>query len=1193
MEFTKNQERAINEHSGNILVSAAAGSGKTAVLVKRIETELLREKDPYDIDRILVMTFTKAAANEMKDRILAAINENISAGNSNRRLYKQAALISNAHISTIHGFCLDVIKNHFHVVGLSPDFRTMDEVEGKLLKNDTLEEVLEEAYEEGREAFYLMTEHIDTGRSDKGLSELIIKLHDFAVSNPDVNAWFDRCIKTYTDITEDNLSENPVIIDYINSLKSKIRELIEVSEKALEICNKPNGPYMYIPAITDDIESMTRMVNSTDFAGFFEASSNFKPMNLSTKKDKNREEVDEALKKEARGLRDNVKKRIADINKCLNESPKKSAELICACSSDVIELIEITRRFYNRYLEKKTQKNLIDFNDMEHYCLKILTESKTIADEYREYFREIYVDEYQDSNLVQEAIVNLIAKDNVFLVGDVKQSIYKFRMARPELFMNKYENYCKGEGGIAIDLSDNFRSRREVTDSVNEVFFEIMHKEFGGIEYDDSAKLNYGANYYDEAIEAGNTDILGTKLNNTPANLNGQNAYRTEFIGIVKDIEIDPKELEALTVANKITGLLDSKFMVYDKALKALRPIKYSDIVILLRTQTGWAETFCKAIESKGIPIHAPSSTGYFNAPEIVNLLEFLKVIDNPLQDIPLVAVMKSVLFDFTEEELAIIRSKSPKGSFYIAVCSYVDAHDTTGDTVSEKIEYFLRKLKYYKEKSTYISVYELLREIIDGDYGRIILASKGGEKRYMNLNMLLSKALEYEKTSYKGLFQFVRYIDYLKKNEIDYGEANINNENDNSVRLLTIHKSKGLEFPVVFLCGMHKAMNFMDSQAAVIPDADYGLGINLVDSKKRTKYKTLIKSAIAEKNHAEALSEEMRVLYVAMTRAREKLIMTGVVTEDQRELNKTVIISKAASFLDLLVYARGKNEKFKNIDFSITDVTKLIDEGVKETIYDSVIKKKLLDRVSSSQKITQFDEEVKDVGISEISERINFRYSFDEKDTFAKVSVTELKKRSMKVHDNDESGDEEKTILDEEETVIPLIPSFLSKEEKQVAPTLFGTAFHRMLEIWDYSLENTPENIQAFFERVRCEKKMEEDLLEIVRPSDIYDFLRSDIGMRMKKAANAGLLKREQPFVMYDISGMLVQGIIDAFFIEDDRIILVDYKTDVINSGEELIEKYHVQLEYYAKALEKLLKQPVKEKIIYSRRLRKSVIIP
>lgn len=1189
MEFTENQKKAINEQNGNILVSAAAGSGKTAVLVKRIEQELLREKDPYDIDRILVMTFTKTAANEMKERILAAINENIAAGNDNRRLYKQAALVSNAHISTIHGFCLDVIRNHFHVVDLSPDFRVMDETEGKLLKSDTLEEVLEEAYEEGRESFYLMTEHIDTGRNDKALSELIIKLHDFAVSNPDVNAWFDKCIKTYTDISEEDLEKNPIIIDYIKSLKTKIKELIVVSEKILEICNKPNGPYMYISAITDDIEKMTQMVNVADFRGFFAILNDFKPMTLSSKKDKNREAVDEELQKEAKTLRDVVKKRLGDLNKTLNESPKRAAELINACSGDVTELIELTRRFYNRYIEKKNQKNIIDFNDMEHYCLKILTESKTIADEYRDYFREIYVDEYQDSNLVQEAIVNAIAKDNVFLVGDVKQSIYKFRMARPELFMNKYEDYCKGEGGIAIDLSDNFRSRREVTESVNEAFFEIMHKEIGGIEYDDSARLNYGAKYYDDATVPANADVLGDKLNNTPANQNGQNPYRTEFVGIVRDTEIDPKELEALSVANKITGLLDSGFLVYDKKIKGLRPIKYSDIVILLRSQTGWSETFCRVIEGKGIPIHATSATGYFSAPEIVNLVEYLKVIDNPFQDIPLAAVMKSSLFDFNEEEMAIIRANSKKGSFYKAVCSYIETSELKAEVENEalvsKIRFFLEELKYYKEKSAYTSVYELLREIIDGEYAYKILASKGGEKRYMNLNMLLSKALEYEKTSYKGLFQFVRYIDYLKKNEIDYGEANINSENDNSVRLLTIHKSKGLEFPVVFLCGMHKSINFMDSRVSVIPDADYGLGIDYVNSEKRIKFKTLIKSAIKDKNISEALSEEMRIFYVAMTRARDKLIMTGIVTDAERDLNKTVIISKAASFLDLLIYARGNEKSFKNIDVSITDVTELIDVGVKEAIYDGTIKKKLLARIADSNEV---EDEVK-----EINEKISFKYVFDEKDTFAKISVTELKKRSMKVHEDEEDPEESKRLFGEEETVIPLIPSFLVKEEKSVSPTLFGTAFHRMLEIWDYSIEATPENINIFFERVKTEKKMEDDLLEIVRPSDIYDFLRSDIGIRMKRAACAGLLKREQPFVMYDISGMLVQGIIDAFFIEDDKIVLVDYKTDVVKEGKELIERYHVQLEYYAKALEKLLKLPVKEKIIYSRRLKESVIIP
>lgn len=1168
MEYTDNQKKAIEEHSGNLLVSAAAGSGKTAVLVKRIEQEILRDEDPFDIDRILVMTFTKAAANEMKERILKAINDSISEGKGGRRLYRQAALISNAHISTIHGFCLDVIKNHFHVIGLSPNIRVMDEAEGILLKQDVLKEVMEEAYEEGSESFLRMSEHIATGRNDENLSELVLNLHKFAVSNPDADAWLDLCIDAYSNVTEENFEQIPLVEFFMGELKKQAENCLECAEKALEISKKPHGPYMYEVAITGDIECATDLVNANGYDALYQRAVSYNAISLSSKKDKNREEVDDELRELAKAYRNKAKAGILDIAGQMGNSVSDSVLLLNSCKEDVTEIILLTRKFYHRFLEAKKQKNLIDYNDMEHYCLKILTESTAIASEYREYFREIYVDEYQDSNLIQDAIVGAIAKDNIFLVGDVKQSIYSFRMARPELFMERYEQYKKGDGGMSIDLSDNFRSRLEVVNSVNEIFCKLMHKNDGGIEYDDDAKLNYNADCY---------GVCG--LNNTPAIQFGQSPYRTEFLYSVLDPEVNKIELEALMVAKRIEELIDSKMEVFDKKIKSFRQIRYSDICILSRVTTGLSETFCRLIESKGIPIHALSTTGYFDAPEIIDLIEFLKIIDNPLQDIPLAAVMKSPMFKFDDEELAKIRASRPKGSFYEAVYNYPD---------NEKVRYFLETLHYYKEKSSYTSVYEMLREIIDGEYGRMILASKGGEKRYLNLNMLLSKALDYANTSYKGLFQFVRYIDYLKKNEIDYGEASINSENDNSVRLLSIHKSKGLEFPVVFLCGMHKGFNFTDSREGVIADSDFGIGLDYIDSEKRTKYATTFRRVLVRKSISDSRYEEMRLFYVAMTRAREKLIMTGVVKDPEKELNKDVIISKTASYLDFLVYSGGEDKRCKTIDYRITDVTELIDDEVKYLVNYDDIHEILL------HKTEKCDDKIPEENISsEIKSRLNFSYQFDKEDTFAKISVTELKKRSMEMHDSEDENVNDHQLIPEEEQVIPLIPAFISKEEKSVPPTVYGTAFHRMLEIWDYTIENSPENVKSYFNKASEEKKLEADLAGVVNPMEIYNFLISDIGIRMKRASNAGLLKREQPFVIKDESGMLVQGIIDAYFIEDNEIVLVDYKTDVVNSGEELIEKYRVQLDYYGKALERLLKLPVKEKIIYSRRLKESVIIP
>lgn len=1181
MKFTDNQRNAIEDHSGNLLVSAAAGSGKTAVLVKRIEQEILRKDDPYDIDRVLVMTFTEAAASEMKSRILAAINEIIQKGNASPRLYRQAALVNNAHISTIHGFCLSVIRNHFHVVDLSPDVKVMDDAESTLLKSDTLNEILEECYEEGREEFLSMSENIAPDRNDSNLSDVIMKLYSFAVSVPDVKEWFDKCINAYTNVTADNFEKLPMVLFYFKELKNSVNELISLSEKALRICNEPGGPYPYASAIENDIEKLTQIVKSNDLNIFSQMVKGYEAKGFASIRGATKDEVDEELKKRVSDIRDLVKKRIKNIASELSDSIDTHVELVNACRKDVIELIDITGRFYDRYLEKKKEKNLIDFNDMEHYCLKILTESEVIANEYRDYFREIYVDEYQDSNMVQDAIVNAIAKNNVFLVGDVKQSIYRFRMARPELFMGKFDRYGKGERGKRIDLSDNFRSRREVVDSVNEVFTELMHKEFGGIEYDADARLNYGAEYYDEAEN--------TELNNTNVNQMGQYDRKTKLVVIEKENEIDDKQLEALYVAEKINELIDSGMLVYDKNLSRLRPIKYSDIVILLRTSSGWTETFCSVIEEQGIPIHADSTTGYFNAPEILDLMELLKTIDNPAQDIPLATTMKSPLFNFTDEELGYVRAANPKLPFYAAVTAYSEENDQKGQCeLYSKIKKFLETVNSYREKAAYTSVYDLLREIVDGEYGRMILSSVNGKKRYMNLNMLLSRAAAYAESSFKGLFQFVRYIECLKKNEVDYGEANINNENDNSVRLLTIHKSKGLEFPVVFLCGMQKGFNLRDASDRVVPDADLGLGLYYIDSEKRTKYKTIPQRAVSLKNRMDTVAEEMRLFYVAMTRAREKLIMTAIVKKPETELKKSVIISKASSYLDFLLYAKGEQENFENIDFEIAPATELVDKLAKKIASNDIIKEKMFDFAKCPMVSTEHKKEVE-----EIKTRLNFSYPYDEADTFAKISVTELKKRSMRINNDEENTDmDSSSLFEEEEAVIPLIPAFLSTKEKTVPGTLYGTAFHRILELWDYTIDNSIENIKSFFNKLESEKKIENDLVGIINPSEISDFLSSDIGLRMKAAFDRNQLKREQPFVMHDKSGMLVQGIIDAYFIEDGQIILVDYKTDAVTHEKELVDKYHVQLDYYADALERLCKMPVGEKIIYSRKLKKSIII-
>ncbi|MBO4901161.1 MAG: UvrD-helicase domain-containing protein [Lachnospiraceae bacterium] len=1250
MGFTKNQEMAIRESGQNILVSAAAGSGKTAVLVERIIRSLVRKEDPADIDRILVMTFTKAAAGEMRDRILKAINAYLretpegkaqtqkngkAEGGENdividddarNRLYRQATLIHNAHISTIHGFCLDVIRAHFHRIDLSPDFRAMDDTESKLMKADVLQEILEEAYETGDTAFLQMCEHIATGKSDDEVEEAVLRLFKLANSHPDVDAWLDACLQMYEGITAEAFDEHPIVKEWMQTLHAVTAGLMNTAKKALETAQRPDGPQCYCSAITSDIEMVERLLQCQSFTEYAACIETYQPERLASVQAS--DPVDQGVKVLVQNLRNEVKKTLCGLRDSdLKIDIPEAVLLMKSCRGDVSELIRLTRAFRDRLSEKKRSKNLIDFNDMEHYCLQILKENPGIAEEYRTYFKEIYVDEYQDSNLVQETIVNLIADGNVFNVGDVKQSIYKFRLARPDLFLHKYDAYAAGNGGLRIDLHDNFRSRPEVIDAVNEVFASVMCKELGGIDYDENAALKFGAPCYkdtpviesaektpggtpEESAEqtqcVAKTSVINADYGNVTqesetsncVDPDGQNQYVAEYVAIVEQEDMDAKELEASYIATRIHELIRSQMPVYDKRISSFRPVRYSDIVILLRTTKGWDEKFCSVITSYGIPIHSTSSTGYFTAREIVWLLSFLQVVDNPLQDIPLAAVLLSPLCGLSDTDLALIRARHPKMPLYQSLRAFCEEMTDPDNTdVIEKTERFLSRLEEYKQKASYLSVYEILQEIIDGDYGRVILSSPGGQKAYANLNMLLSRALDFEKTSYRGLFQFVRYIEYLKKHDFDYGEANLTGENEDTVRLMSIHKSKGLEFPVVFIPAMHKGINYTDANAALVLDSDLGIGLFAVNSERRIKQRTFGKNVISKKLRRESLAEEIRVLYVGMTRAREKLIMTGMTDNADKPFGKAPALMKAQSYRALLAYASGE-EIFHHIEVKTAMLEQIVDTRMEQVIRNEDLHLGILRSIRDHGAYPEDSKDKESPAAADpvydlLKERLAFSYPVDVNDSFGKISVTELKKRSMQLADADEYEDGEKTVHGTtDETPLRLVPKFLSKEAHAVSPTGHGTAFHRMLEIWDYTIDPELANVKAFFEKTAQTKRMEEDLLAMITPEEILTFLQTDLAKRMRSAALRNELYREQPFVIGLDTKMLVQGIIDAFFIEDGQIVVVDYKTDRVHSAQKLIDSYHIQLEYYGQALWKLMKLPVKELLIYSAQMNATIPI-
>lgn len=1202
--FTKMQQAAIDIRDKNILVSAAAGSGKTAVLVSRIIDRVLDENNPTDIDRILVMTFTRAAASQMKERILDAINEKRMANPHNKNLNRQYMLVHNAYIMTIDSFCMNVVRSHFEEIDLSPDFRMADEAEITLIKKDVLSEILEECYENGDYNFLTMTEVFAAKKTDMAVEELVLSLYGYSESYPNPIEWLDSCI--YSDENGQNKSfedRYPWIEIYLKYVQDELVHLRTILDEAGDISSMELGPCGYRTAIDDDISKIDRILGFEGYLDLYNRCSENDILSFSglgrvsipKEGAAPQGEIEERtrLRDRVKEIREKYKK---SFTKIVSTVSSMSPELVGRgneiMATPVNELVSLTKLFSERFEAKKREVNVVDFSDIEHMCLKILTKGKdTTAKQYRDFFKEIYVDEYQDSNFVQEEILRLISREdeeqgNVFMVGDVKQSIYGFRNAKPEIFIDKYKTFSSYTEGVdcvdrdvCIDLSHNFRSRAEVLDSVNSIFRKIMTSGLGGIEYDEAASLHKGREFAD------------TECDNT-----------TELNLYISSEGTSDREAEALMIANKIKYLIANMKVEDFESKDGIRPLRYSDIVILLRATKGWDNTFMNVLEGQGIPVFVTSSTGYFETSEVKTLLNFLKIIDNPLQDIPLAAVMMSVIGNFTEEEVAIIRGEYKDGYLYEALCRYYEAHCENADEnsiIARKTGVFYAKIVYYRRKSEYLSVSDILSQIIDGEYGKMIKAMPGGRKRYANVNMLLKKAVEYGKTSYKGIFQFNRYIETIRKYEIDYGEANLSDENDNTVRIMSIHKSKGLEFPVCFVSGISKKLNMMDTRAAVLTDGKYGIATDIIDIERRVKSKSLFKTAISKKKQTEIIAEELRLLYVAMTRAKEKLILTGTVKDENDIKDSLVTLENASTYLDMFSCAADDGE-LENISISYVNAEDLVDNLIEETVSDEAKRGELNRLINECGKDGASDVDL------EIKERLSFVYPYEDKG-YVKVSVSQLKhgsERLTPVEDADFT-DNTKYLYDEDQFTNDVLQSEnieVNSERKKKGRgntsygALHGTAVHRILELWDYDRDASEDSIREFLDYVEREALMEDELFGMVSVEEIHDFLTSEIAVRMKDAYKKGNLFREQPFVMSDDENdpesMLIQGVIDAYFFEEDKIVLVDYKTNRDKTAEQLKEMYSFQLESYGRALTRMLHMEIKESVIYSTVLARCISI-
>lgn len=1238
-KWTPAQKSAIDTRDCNVLVSAAAGSGKTAVLVERIISMITDPDKNIDIDRLVVVTFTKAAAAQMKDKIRKALDSMLDENPGDVNLLRQITLLNNAQITTIDSFCLWIIRNHFPEVNLDPGFRIMDEGEKKLIENDVLEDVLEEFYAEADEEFFNLVDAFGMGRDDSGLVSIIDKIYRFSRSNPWIDEWFDECMLVYDDETYDN----PAIKELYDSIKNALLDYRDKYNRLVHICSEPAGPAAYTGALQSDLLGINEMINSQDFGELGRKARTFSFEALSRKKDAG---ADPALKEYVKGQRKLFKDYIGRLNdKIFLKDDEGIFADMQGAGIQIRTLLKVAKVYAKRVSEVKREKGIIDFNDMEHLALSILVKKEDgklvyteTADKLANRFEEILIDEYQDSNQLQEVILNAVSKtrlsgenNNIYMVGDVKQSIYKFRLACPELFIEKYDTYGETGDNVRIELQKNFRSRENVLECANDVFSHIMNKNFSGIGYDETVRLNAGfpypeysdSNYGDEANKS--TDVI--------------------LISSENEEEATTRELEADRLAKLIEGIVSSGVNVYDADENIYRPAEYRDIVILTRSVTGWADTFADALMDRGIPAYTDSSTGYFSVREIQVILSMLTIVDNPVQEISLAAAMMSYFGGFTAAELGMVRKlgrehadKNTHNNLYehlkaVAVLGGADnIQETDVKQLSGKCALFLAKLTEYRDKSSVEPLYDLCWEMIyDSGYYDYVGTMPAGAQRQANLNVLLERAAGYGKSSYSGLFNFLRYIERLKKFDEDFAEGAASLDNENLVRIMSIHKSKGLEFPIVILAGAHKSINFMDATAPVLVDQNLGIAVDYVDLERRTKTPTIIKGAMARRIVRESIAEEERLLYVAMTRAREKLIITGVVKDADKTLDKYRAKSEELATDGTLSYADSEN--IKNYLDMIMPVCLMDSDKLKGSF------KVMVDAVEDSE--ADADEtgnsfetgNVTDTDAVKAGEALDGNNeagypSLDELPEYVpadnasgrmKLTVSQLK--AMQAEDNseenaymDDSVKEafEKEAYDEQaadngnrdgqtdsETIAEpsnsIIPKFISGEEVQLAANERGSAYHRVMECLDYSVSVNLDGVKADINRMLETGKMNELQVKSVNPWDINTFVQSDTGRRVANAVNCGSVRREQPFV-FEYEGQLIQGIIDLYFEEDGEFVLVDYKTDRVMKGEagekELVRRYAIQLDYYAKALTQLTGKKVKEKIIYSFALGKGLSV-
>lgn len=1208
VKWTSEQKKVIDLRDRDILVSAAAGSGKTAVLVERIVNRICVDNPPVDIDRMLVVTFTKAAAAEMRERVSRAIDSLKEQKPDDENLQRQSTLVHNALITTIDSFCLFVVQNNFAQLNLDPDFRIGDQAELKLMLKDALAQVFEDNYaREDNEEFINLIDTYSKGRNDSAVRQMVEDIYYKAGSSSWPRKWMNSLLRLYDIKSAKQLEDSEIIKEIVDYSRVLLEEAVQELTMAKDLASATPGLEKYALTLSEDIALFDGMADVTGYVGMQEFLNKISFGRIAVIR---KFDGDEKKKERVKSMRDATKKKVDGIKqKYFGMSIELMYEQLERQRPFVKELIRLSLEFYDAMEAVKTRKRVFDFSDIEHFALRILVDEQTLeptetAREFSKHFEEIMIDEYQDSNQVQEDILTAISREhqgvgNMFMVGDVKQSIYRFRMARPELFMEKYNTYTSDDSAHQrIDLHKNFRSRNEVLDFTNDIFYKIMAADLGNVQYDDDAALYPGASYPKETMRP---ELLLVD-------------YKDEDLS---EIIEDKVQIEALLIANRIRSLMENG-MVTDKKTGQLRAVQYRDIVILSRSVATWGNTVAAVLKDCDIPAHVESNTGYFSSYEIQVILSMLRILDNPLQDIPMAAVLASPIVGMDDEELAQIRSAFKGVSFAQAALSAMAGEDGYED---EKLKAFALVFERLRGAVADTPIHELLYRMLDetGFY-RYASAMPAGKRRRQNIDMLIEMAAAYEKTSYKGLFHFVRYIDIQQKYEIDYGEADTAGENDDVVRIMTIHKSKGLEFPVVFVSGLGKGFNMQDTKSDLVIHEKLGLGLVEKTKSPRTKRPSLIRNEIESRIKRENLGEELRVLYVALTRAKEKIILTGGLSNAQKSFEKyrgNVNANQPISFgqregagcyLDWVIPAMlSYPDKYT---VSTVDATEFAARTAMDMAANDISKAQLIGHISAAD----------ETKAKELAEEFDFEYAYASDITKkSKYSVSELKHDSMveKYDSTEREAERPKFLLEEKETYVPDFArddeaggaSNESKEPKNAAGVnqgaLRGTAVHRVMECLDFKSLcdiDTKDHVavSAFVKKSMDEmlKKglITDDMYRLTRPKLIEQFISSDVAARMAQADKRGDLYKEKPFVM-DYEGVLVQGIIDVFWLENDKIVLLDYKTDRVNAAKELIDRYSTQLKLYADALGRIFSTDGKsiqadERLIYSFRLQQTIVI-